>query len=54
LLRSMEPGAERAEVTLEATNRRGKTVTCQVTVVGLMRGETVTGAILLMRTEPAG
>jgi two-component system, chemotaxis family, CheB/CheR fusion protein len=45
----------RSTMTVEATNRRGRTVRCEVTLLGLRAASgDVTGAILLMKATPAG
>ena len=45
--------APRREVTLSATNRKGRPLTCRVSVSPLRSSDTITGAILLMEDLPA-
>jgi two-component system CheB/CheR fusion protein len=53
-IRAALDGGEHSELTVEATNRRGRTVRCAVSILGLRAaGGEITGAILLMEATPA-
>jgi two-component system CheB/CheR fusion protein len=51
---ALDGSEERNTLTVEATNRRGRTVRCEVTLLGLRAASgDVTGVILLMEAAPA-
>jgi hypothetical protein len=45
---------ERAELTLECRNRRGKSISCPIRCTPLTAGSETLGAILLMEEVPLG
>ncbi len=50
----LDGSSPREEVTVSATNRRGKTITCRVTCTPMGTEATPLGVILLVEDEPAG
>src|SRR3712207_5722327 len=49
LREALTDGAERAEVTLDAVDRRGRAFACQVTIVPLRRGDAPAAVVLTQR-----
>jgi two-component system CheB/CheR fusion protein len=53
-IRDCLQGNERGEITLPATNRRGREIACRITCMPLKMNEAITGVILMMEERPPG